>query len=78
MSTPNPIKKPRLLKTLKLRKAAIEFATAWAAWHNHGEAMPDEELIDASHGILEAMGFELVENSKGETVVGCINLRKKP
>lgn len=63
------LKDPMVLETPKLRKAAIKFAKAWASWHNHDGIMLDDELIDASHGILEAIDLELGDNGEGETVL---------
>lgn len=44
----------------KLHDAAMTFAKAWAGWHSHGSMIPDPELVDAGHGILEALGLEMV------------------
>lgn len=50
----------------EIKKAAMAFAKAWAAWHEHGGVTLDPELVDAGHGIVEALGLEMVETSKGK------------
>lgn len=49
-----------------IKKAAMAFAKAWAAWHEHGGVMLDPELVDAGHGIVEALGLEMVETPRGK------------
>lgn len=50
----------------EIKKAAMAFAKAWAAWHEHGGIMLDPELVDAGHGIVEALGLEMVETPRGK------------
>lgn len=50
----------------KLKKAAMTFARAWAAWHEHGSVVLDSDLVDAGHGIIEALNLEMVETPRGK------------
>lgn len=50
----------------EIKKAAMAFAKAWAKWHEHDSMIPDPGLIDAGHGILEALDLEMVEVKGGK------------
>lgn len=54
------------MENKKLQKAAMKFARAWAKWHENSHCWLDEDVIDAGHGILQAMGLEMVETDKGK------------
>lgn len=60
----------------KLEKAARVFAKAWAEWHEHDCSTFDPELIDAGHGIVEALGLEMVQVTGGKQKLVKV-LRKK-
>lgn len=54
-----PKAKQKVPKTL--HDAAMAFADAWAKWHDHDCSILDVELVDAGHGIVEALGLEMIE-----------------
>lgn len=57
--------KSRKKKPPALEKAAKTFAREWARWHENSDQLWHHELIDAGHGILEALGLEMVETKTG-------------
>ena len=59
--------KSRKKKPPTLEKAARTFAREWANWHEDGsDIFPHPELVDAGHGILEALGLSMVETKTGK------------
>ncbi len=56
----------RTKKPPTVEQAAKTFAREWARWHENIDFIPHPELVDAGHGILEALGLEMVETKKGK------------
>lgn len=53
-------------KNARIKEAAQKFARAWVKWHDHSCSILDVDLVDAGHGIVEALGFEMVERPDGK------------